>query len=387
MPKASFVELSQDLCEDCESDARSVKSAEVTAAARFSRGFRALPWIVAVVGAIAVALTVSRGGRPYEAPTGEYTKLVSEDMIKKAVTTGSEKLFEKLFKVAAPEGLGSLLWSHYEAPMAAFNGDGLKAVDSVSGAMTTVATGVFTSAAVEAGFAASTVAGPIGLVAASVAVMPAYTIAAFDSSKAYFSITFVNYAGYHVFLDGADYEGSQKGILDKTYFGSGFLSRKNLEKGESSSLYNECGFLIPGISFQQEQTSDDKVEVGSWMLPVDAKATAFTYSLRFIAKDTEIFPYHNDELTPEEKMAWWKDRSSVKRSWSIGVQAPKEGSWTASYYASIWAGDGNSAPDHNSAYDGMEKQATMGPDNGGFAGKSRAFWQDEKTLVVIFAAQ
>lgn len=90
---------------------------------------------------------------------------------------GSEKLFKKMYGVAAPAGFGKMLWAHYEAPKKAIMGDGKGAVDAAMQGVSAIAAGVFVGS----------FAGPVGSVAGAIAGYviakgPGAIIEAFDTN-------------------------------------------------------------------------------------------------------------------------------------------------------------------------------------------------------------
>jgi len=168
----------------------------------------------------------------------------------KPITEGSDKLFEKIFGEAAPDGMGAMIYAHLRAPREAYLGKGKEAVNTaVSGF------GAIAAAPLAAAF------GPAGMAVGFVITKGPGTVIEFmDTSSTRQTVMFTNLSKYHIEIEGID---------GHSYYNNDQMCLPvfDTEKGGVNVLYNTKGYVIPSVHIRADSSSDE-AHAGVWSFPL-----------------------------------------------------------------------------------------------------------------------
>mmetsp|Transcript_1779 Transcript_1779/g.6193 ORF Transcript_1779/g.6193 Transcript_1779/m.6193 type:complete len:378 (-) Transcript_1779:608-1741(-) len=264
----------------------------------------------------------------------------------------SEKAFEKIYGVKAPQGFGSVMVAHFTAPMSAYGGDGAAAVDTVCKAI--------------GGMMGGVVGGPVGAFIGEKVLgsIPGAIINYFDTSNVQAQIRFVNYSPH---------------FIKFTSNQSDYYPSFSIMHSENAADTNQGGYnSAKGITMPPAATAKRK----------DNKATYITWQTVWNVKSK--YACASFQLAA----CRFPDGQELK-TYDVAFQYPGEwaNAWTGRYTHQVgifensgWGRVGHGHDNYEPLYK-MQEQHNTGRDNrphAGSSGKCVGYWENWETLVFEF---
>lgn len=258
---------------------------------------------------------------------------------------GTEKLLTKFYGGEWAKAIGSaptekviggiseMFWAHIEAPIKAYGGDGKGAVDSVVGAVGSLAGGV--------------IGGPVGAVVGNViAKAPGYVIDYFDTTNPQFIVIITNASNFHIrFTSNSSNYRKSTSVMTATM----------VPKPTNPHHRAKGAFIPKSVTYRK---SEDKVEQVVFSCPITVHSKWAYVSFQLEAVD---------------------DQGNKKKTYDIAFKYPG-GWWGESHYVGVFENSGwaRTDKDNYTACEKAGKQTNTGKNNrpsAGSSGKSCAWWE------------